>query len=403
VYLARKRKTGDVYAIKMLKKDDMVRKNMVEHVMAERDIMAGNNNSFVVKLYYAFQSEVDTPHRRHVSRVHTHSLTFVLCFVMRVYQKYLYLVMEYLNGGDLASLLQNLQYFDENMTRQYIAETVLALEYLHTRDIIHRDLKPDNMLIGNDGHVKLTDFGLSNLGLLDDSASTALKTEDEDEDENLLQCTKDFVMIPHTTAIPSNPPPNPTPSPVSDRSITRSSRRNTRSSRRVVGTPDYLVRLRTPDYFAAPHGSFVHSSSVQAPEALLGTGHAAPLDWWALGVIMFEFLTGCPPFNDETPEDIFQNILSGSALLLFPHHTTPPRHSDLTDPMAFGFLVAARCSLGRTSARDIARSKGSAQTASVRRPERTHRYQVYVHHDDPLRVSCAKNAKWPHRSCVSCA
>lgn len=58
VYLARKRKTGDVYAIKMLKKDDMVRKNMVEHVMAERDIMAGNNNSFVVKLYYAFQSEV---------------------------------------------------------------------------------------------------------------------------------------------------------------------------------------------------------------------------------------------------------------------------------------------------------------------------------------------------------
>lgn len=61
MYLARKRKTGDVYAIKMLKKDDMVRKNMVEHVMAERDIMAGNNNSFVVKLYYAFQSEVLTP------------------------------------------------------------------------------------------------------------------------------------------------------------------------------------------------------------------------------------------------------------------------------------------------------------------------------------------------------
>lgn len=58
MYLARKRKTGDIYAIKMLKKDDMVRKNMVEHVMAERDIMAGNNNSFVVKLYYAFQSEV---------------------------------------------------------------------------------------------------------------------------------------------------------------------------------------------------------------------------------------------------------------------------------------------------------------------------------------------------------
>ncbi len=71
MYLARKRKTGDVYAIKMLKKDDMVRKNMVEHVMAERDIMAGNNNSFVVKLYYAFQSEVLTLNTQSLPRVYS--------------------------------------------------------------------------------------------------------------------------------------------------------------------------------------------------------------------------------------------------------------------------------------------------------------------------------------------
>jgi len=68
----------------------------------------------------------------------------------------------------------------------------------------------------------------------------------------------------------------------------------------------------------------------QAPEALLGTGHAAPLDWWALGVIMFEFLTGCPPFNDETPEDIFQNILSGS--------TRPPLAASLQPCQPFGSL-----------------------------------------------------------------
>lgn len=80
MYLARKRKTGDVYAIKMLKKDDMVRKNMVEHVMAERDIMAGNNNSFVVKLYYAFQSEVLTPNTQFLpSRVCTHRGRVCVC------------------------------------------------------------------------------------------------------------------------------------------------------------------------------------------------------------------------------------------------------------------------------------------------------------------------------------
>lgn len=266
VYLARKRKTGDLYAVKMLKKDDMVRKNMVDRVMTERNIMAGNNNSFVVKLYYAFQSE-----------------------------KYLYLVMEYMNGGDLASLLQNLGYFDEQMTRHYIAETVLALEYLHTRDIIHRDLKPDNMLVGNDGHIKLTDFGLSHIGLLDDSVSNMKVQADqrEEEEEDLLPSTEGFQSV-----------------PTADRVV--SLRRSIRSSRRVVGTPDYL-----------------------APEALLGTGHGAPLDWWALGVIMFEFLTGCPPFNDETPEAIFQNILGGDV----PWAELPPE----TSPEARDLLKRLLC------------------------------------------------------------
>jgi Protein kinase domain len=113
VVLARKRATGDVFAIKILKKKEMVRKNQDDHARNERNILAvAHDCPYVVKLIYSFQS--------HDS---------------------LYLVMEYLNGGDTFSLLRVFGSFGEDMARMYIAETVLALEYLHERGIVHRDLK----------------------------------------------------------------------------------------------------------------------------------------------------------------------------------------------------------------------------------------------------------------------
>ncbi|CBI24554.3 unnamed protein product, partial [Vitis vinifera] len=137
VFLARKRATGDLFAIKVLKKADMIRKNAVESILAERNILISARNPFVVRFFYSFTCREN-----------------------------LYLVMEYLNGGDLYSLLKNLGCLDEDMARAYIAEVVLALEYLHSLNVIHRDLKPDNLLIGHDGHIKLTDFGLSKVGLI---------------------------------------------------------------------------------------------------------------------------------------------------------------------------------------------------------------------------------------------
>jgi serine/threonine protein kinase len=114
VHLAEKNTTNDLYAIKVMKKDVMVRKNMVSHVMAERKVLSLSNNPFVVKLYYAFQSEEN-----------------------------LYLVMEYLIGGDLSSVLAAFGTFEEDMVRIYAAEVALALEYLHLNSIVHRDVKPD--------------------------------------------------------------------------------------------------------------------------------------------------------------------------------------------------------------------------------------------------------------------
>ncbi|XP_062984057.1 serine/threonine-protein kinase greatwall [Elgaria multicarinata webbii] len=109
---------------------------MVHQVQAERDALALSKSPFIVHLYYSLQSANNV-----------------------------YLVMEYLIGGDVKSLLHIYGYFDEEVAIKYISEVALALDYLHRHGIIHRDLKPDNMLISNEGHIKLTDFGLSRVTL----------------------------------------------------------------------------------------------------------------------------------------------------------------------------------------------------------------------------------------------
>ncbi|CAL0329446.1 unnamed protein product [Lupinus luteus] len=143
-------------------------------------------------------------------------------------------------------------------TGDLFAIKVLALEYLHSSNVIHRDLKPDNLLIGQDGHIKLTDFGLSKVGLInstDDLSAPSFSTNGflgDDEPKSR-----------------------------------HSSKWEERRKHSVVGTPDYL-----------------------APEILLGMGHGATADWWSVGVILYELLVGIPPFNAEHPQQIFDNIIN---------------------------------------------------------------------------------------------
>ena len=137
VYLARKIATGDLFAVKVMNKKDLLRKNQRQHVQSERRIMAHANNPFVAKFYHSFQSK-----------------------------NHLFIVMEFVNGGDLFSLLKNVGNLSEEVTRVYLAELVLALRYLHEElHVIHRDLKPDNILIDSKGFIKLIDFGLSQIGV----------------------------------------------------------------------------------------------------------------------------------------------------------------------------------------------------------------------------------------------
>lgn len=133
VFLGCKKTNTDVmYAIKVMKKTEMVHKNMVAQVLNERNALALAKTPFCVNLFYCLQTSSSV-----------------------------YLVMEYMVGGDLKSLLSVYGFFDEHMAAFYIAEVTLALQYLHSHNIIHRDIKPDNMLLSKEGHVKLTDFGLS--------------------------------------------------------------------------------------------------------------------------------------------------------------------------------------------------------------------------------------------------
>lgn len=124
------------YAIKVMRKSEMINKNMVSQVITERNALALSRSPYCVSLFYSLQS-----------------------------LSYVYLVMEYMVGGDMKSLLAMYGYLDETAARFYIAEVTLALQYLHGHGIVHRDIKPDNMLISASGHIKLTDFGLSKIDM----------------------------------------------------------------------------------------------------------------------------------------------------------------------------------------------------------------------------------------------
>ncbi|KAF6717983.1 Microtubule-associated serine/threonine-protein kinase 1 [Oryzias melastigma] len=137
VYLVRHRETRQRFAMKKINKQNLILRNQIQQAFVERDILTFAENPFVVSMFCSFET------RRH------------LC-----------MVMEYVEGGDCATLLKNIGALPVELARMYFAETVLALEYLHNYGIVHRDLKPDNLLITSMGHIKLTDFGLSKMGLM---------------------------------------------------------------------------------------------------------------------------------------------------------------------------------------------------------------------------------------------
>ena len=360
VYLSKKKATGDYFAIKVLKKADMVAKNQVTNVKAERAIMMWQGESdFVAKLYWTFSSK-----------------------------DYLYLVMEYLNGGDCASLVKVLGGLQEDWAKKYLAEVVLGVEHLHSRGIVHRDLKPDNLLIDQKGHLKLTDFGLSRMGLIgrqkrllkspNDSAPDLLKYGPFARPPSMASSRSASFDFQGTHSPSSTPIMTPDlagglgqPSYFSlgrDTILGREHSRRTSGYRSDSGNSDtfnsmfrnfsindeasqrgapieeerHEEEVDSPDPYALqptishtstghhstpPQSSmlpppmalfdpddhnrrFVGTPDYLAPETINGLGQDEVSDWWSLGCILFEFLFGYPPFHADTPDKVFDNILA---------------------------------------------------------------------------------------------
>ncbi|CAG8020783.1 unnamed protein product [Penicillium olsonii] len=234
-----KKDTGRIYALKTIRKAHIISRSEVTHTLAERSVLAQINNPFIVPLKFSFQS----PEK-------------------------LYLVLAFVNGGELFHHLQREQRFDINRARFYTAELLCALECLHGFKVIYRDLKPENILLDYTGHIALCDFGLCKLDM-------------KDEDRTNTFC----------------------------------------------GTPEYL-----------------------APELLLGNGYTKTVDWWTLGVLLYEMLTGLPPFYDENVNEMYRKILQEP--LTFPS-------SDIVPP-------AARDLLTRLLDRDPVRRLGANGAAEIK-------------------------------------
>ena len=199
VRLCRKKKSNKIYVMKILKKSEIIKQKQVDHVYSEYNILSSLNHPFIVQLI-----GVNFEH-----------------------PKYIYLILEYIQGGELFSLLRNNGNFPLEQTKFYIAHVITIFEYLHSKNIVYRDLKPENILINKNGYLKLTDFGFA----------------------KVLENDKTYTLC---------------------------------------GTPEYL-----------------------APEIILNKGHSKPVDWWTMGILLYEMLVGIDPFSDDDPMKTYKKIIKG--------------------------------------------------------------------------------------------
>ena len=261
VTLVRKTDTKKLYAMKTLRKVDVLRRNQVAHVKAERDILAEADNEWVVKLFFSFQDSES-----------------------------LYFVMEYIPGGDMMSLLIKLGTFPEHLTLFYIAELVCAIESVHRMGFIHRDIKPDNILIGADGHIKLTDFGLCT-GFRWTHDSKHYQPKGQHNRQGSMEPQYDESLC----------------QPMKPLELRRMRDHNRCVAHSLVGTPNYI-----------------------AAEILQRNGYTQLCDWWSVGVIMYEMLVGQPPFMAPTPAETQVRIINWQDNLHIPRHAAmSPSAADL--------------------------------------------------------------------------
>lgn len=224
VYLVREKKSGKLFAMKVLSKKEMIERKKIKRALTEQEILATANHPFIVTLYHSFQSE-----------------------------QYLYFCMEYCMGGEFFRALQSRpgKCLSEDGSRFYAAEVTAALEYLHLMGFIYRDLKPENILLHQSGHIMLSDFDLAKQsGVSGGRPATIHQEENGIPLIDTRSCTADF-------------------------------RTNS-----FVGTEEYI-----------------------APEVIQTAGHTSAVDWWTLGILIYEMIYATTPFKGAERNDTFHNIM----------------------------------------------------------------------------------------------
>ncbi|CAM1509318.1 Fc.00g030570.m01.CDS01 [Cosmosporella sp. VM-42] len=255
VYLVKEKKSSRLYAMKVLSKKEMIKRNKIKRALAEQEILATSNHPFIVTLYHSFQSE-----------------------------DYLYLCMEYCSGGEFFRALQTRpgKCIPEEDARFYAAEVTAALEYLHLMGFIYRDLKPENILLHQSGHIMLSDFDLS-------------KQSD----------------------------PGGKPTMIVGKNGARTDQLPT------IDTRSCIANFRT--------NSFVGTEEYIAPEVIKGSGHTSAVDWWTLGILIYEMLYGTTPFKGKNRNATFANILRED--IPFPDHAGSPQISNLCKSLIRKLLI----------------------------------------------------------------
>nr|AML76696.1 putative LOV domain-containing protein [Azolla sp. BC-2016] len=266
VHLVELAGSGELFAMKAMEKSVMLNRNKVHRACAEREILAILDHPFLPTLYASFQTK-------------TH-----VC-----------LITDFCPGGELFLLLerQPMKVFSEDTAKFYLAEIVIALEYLHCQGIIYRDLKPENVLLQKNGHVVLTDFDLS----------------------FITSCKPQVI----------NPPRPP----------------GKRRKNRLVPPPFFVAEP------VSNSNSFVGTEEYIAPEVITGAGHSSAVDWWAVGILLYEMIYGRTPFRGKNRQKTFANIL----------------HKDLTFPSSIPASLSARQLIHGLLHRDPANRLGSSSGA----------------------------------------
>jgi len=263
VRVCRQKSTGDIVAIKKMRKEDMIAKNQLMHVRTEKEILTADN-PWIVKLKYSFQDDY-----------------------------FLYLVMDFLPGGDLMNLLMKKDILKEDEARFYTAEMILAVDSVHKLNCIHRDLKPDNILIDKNGHIQLSDFGLSKIGDKNFFPMTTTNNEQNNNNTNNMKLNNKDDPITFANKNINNSNKN---NFTSNNNNTKNKKRTRLMAYSTVGTPDYI-----------------------APEVFGQNGYGQEVDWWSIGVMFFEMVVGYPPFFSENPSDTCKKILKWKQYFSIPN------------------------------------------------------------------------------------